>query len=542
MDTAPRWATLSSMPFRLILIDGEAQPSQLSIDGPLELGRDPHCDIRLLGDSASRYHLRLEPQSGGVLVSDHRSRNGTWIEGERLNTPALAGDGSRLSAGGATWVILAEEQLQKCIIADGGLSLKAITAAEPRPWAQGDDPAELSGLHALTRRLAALDTTNERAALLVQLCNSWMKSDRCCIVRKHQIISGSCSPRLAKRLATGQQARLLVLGQELRGQTIAAEAVGSAATLPLAEDCWLLVVRGLDGEALSSEEFLRLNRLASEASPYFAQRNPHPLSELVGTSACMQRLRERILRISQADSTVLISGESGSGKELIARCLHRASGRCDGPLVTVNCAAVAPSLFEAELFGHEKGAFSGADQARPGRIRAAHGGTLFLDEIGELPLELQAKLLRVLQEGQVEPVGAHQPISVDVRIMSATNRDLASEVAAGRFREDLFYRLDVLRIVSPALRERREDIPILAAALLERLSKQHQRPPPALSPEALRILCQESWPGNIRQLANTLERALVLSETTITPADLELSTIPTASSETPPPPPPASPK
>ena len=218
----------------------------------------------------------------------------------------------------------------------------------------------------------------------------------------------------------------------------------------------------------------------------------------------------------------MISGASGTGKELIANCLHQVSGRRAGPFIALNCAAVAASLFEAELFGHEKGAFSGADIARPGRIRAADGGTLFLDEVGELPLELQAKLLRVLQEGEVEPVGSAKPQKVNVRIISATNRALNELVEAGQFREDLFYRLDVLRIHSPDLSERMDDIPLLAEALLHRLAEQHGRPPPKLSKQAKASLSSYAWPGNVRQLANTLERAMVLADEIIESEDLEL--------------------
>ena len=198
------------------------------------------------------------------------------------------------------------------------------------------------------------------------------------------------------------------------------------------------MIRGLEQEALNQADLDRLSRLSAEVAPYFQSLQDDPLQALVGDGEAMQQLRKRLKRLGSVDSTVLISGNSGTGKELIANSLHKISGRRDGPFIALNCAAVASSLFEAELFGHEKGAFSGADIARPGRIRAADGGTLFLDEIGELPLELQAKLLRVLQEGKVEPVGSAQPIAVNVRIISATNRQLNELLEAGKFREDLF--------------------------------------------------------------------------------------------------------
>jgi len=244
---------------------------------------------------------------------------------------------------------------------------------------------------------------------------------------------------------------------------------------------------------------------------------------LVGDSEVMRQLRRRIARVAATDATVLISGESGTGKELVARALHARSGRASGPFVAVNCAAVAGELFEAELFGHEAGAFTGATAARPGRFRQAEGGTLFLDEIGELPERLQPKLLRALQEGVVEPVGGGEGVAVDVRVVAATNRDLQAEVDAGRFRTDLFYRLDVVRLVTPPLREHAEDIPELAEHLLRRAAEETGLPPLPLEPAALDRLQTAAWPGNVRQLANVLTRALIAADERIAEGHLELA-------------------
>ncbi|AKU98547.1 Response regulator of zinc sigma-54-dependent two-component system [Labilithrix luteola] len=234
-------------------------------------------------------------------------------------------------------------------------------------------------------------------------------------------------------------------------------------------------------------------------------------SGIVGQSTMLTRALGELERVARTDSTVLLGGETGTGKELFARALHEMSPRRGQPLVKVNCAAIAPSLIESELFGHEKGAFTGALQRRLGRFELAQGGTLLLDEIGELPLETQAKLLRVLQEHEVERVGGTQPIRLDVRIVAATNRDLAAEVRANRFRADLFFRLNVFPIRVPPLRERREDIPSLIDALVRALATRLRFEPKGVEEDAISYLQAYDWPGNVRELQNVLERASILA-------------------------------
>jgi two-component system response regulator PilR (NtrC family) len=237
------------------------------------------------------------------------------------------------------------------------------------------------------------------------------------------------------------------------------------------------------------------------------------LQQLVGVSAAMQQVRERIQKVARSMAPVLICGESGTGKELTARALHANSHRSSGPLVAVNCGAIPESLLETEFFGVRKGAYTGATHDREGYFQAARGGTLFLDEIGDLPLSMQSKLLRAIQERCVRPVGATQEEAVDVRIVSATHKNLAREVQEGRFRQDLYYRLNVIEIVLPPLRERREDLPALCEALLARIAAESGlRTPPALPPEALQRLQQHPLPGNVRELENLLHRAVALSE------------------------------
>jgi DNA-binding NtrC family response regulator len=233
--------------------------------------------------------------------------------------------------------------------------------------------------------------------------------------------------------------------------------------------------------------------------------------EIVGASSAYRMVRKRIEMVAPTDSTVLIQGETGTGKELIAREIHKMSRRKDQPLVRVNCATIPKELYESEFFGHVRGAFTGAIKDRVGRFEAAHGGTLFLDEIGEIPIDLQSKLLRALQEKQYERVGDERTKRADVRIIAATNRDLKQEVEAGRFREDLYYRLNVFPVQVAPLRERREDIPLLAKYFVEMLAKELKCPKPRLTEAGVAKLQSYDWPGNIRELRNVIERAIIVA-------------------------------
>ena len=243
-------------------------------------------------------------------------------------------------------------------------------------------------------------------------------------------------------------------------------------------------------------------------------------SGIVTRSPRMEDLLRQARLVADSDASVLIFGESGTGKELLARAIHRAGQRAAQPFVAVNCGAIPEALLESELFGHARGAFSGAVQAHKGLFVAADRGTIFLDEIGDMPLALQVKLLRVLQEGEVRPVGATQSAPVDVRVISATHRDLDAQRAAGEFREDLFYRLNVVSLRLPPLAERREDIPLLATHFLRRLAERYKKPVPTLAPDAMALLIAAPWPGNVRQLLNLLEQALALTTTSVIPATL----------------------
>lgn len=268
------------------------------------------------------------------------------------------------------------------------------------------------------------------------------------------------------------------------------------------------VLRDADGEVVGGVEVMRdlsdIEQLRRELE------GRHVFEDIVGRSPAMRELFRLLPDVARADVSVLIEGPSGTGKEMVAQALHRLSERAEGPFVRVNCAALPDTLLESELFGYRKGAFTDARRDHPGHFVTASGGTLFLDEIGDTSPAFQAKLLRALQEGEVQPLGAPRPVKVDVRIVSATNRDLAALVAEGAFREDLYYRLRVVPLRIPALRERPEDIPLLAEHLLQRIATARGRSPGRFHPSAMRALMDHDFPGNVRELENLIDRALVI--------------------------------
>jgi DNA-binding NtrC family response regulator len=291
-------------------------------------------------------------------------------------------------------------------------------------------------------------------------------------------------------------------------------AMRSGALDVLAKDADAAAIRSVVERAIQHGALAReVRRLRGEIE---AARG---LGEVIGESALMRQLLQMIERVAASDATVLIVGESGTGKELLARTIHRVGPRKDGPFVAFDCSALAPSLIEAELFGHEKGAFTGAARARRGLFREANGGTIFLDEIGDIDASVQNKLLRVLQEREIKPVGGDRPVQIDVRVVAATNKDLKALVGRGHFREDLYWRLAVVPIQVPPLRERKEDIPLLAAHILARrrgaaksFAGQEARYPTQITAKGLSLLQSYRWPGNIRELENVLSRAAILCD------------------------------
>jgi two-component system NtrC family response regulator len=327
---------------------------------------------------------------------------------------------------------------------------------------------------------------------------------------------------LTELLALDKQAKIVIItGQAER--SIALRAVGNGAYdiigKPADMDELKMLLKRCFYVAHLEREYLQIQQQLSNDS----------FEGMLGSNARMQAVFDTIKKVAPASAPVLILGESGTGKEMVARAIHQRSPRKDGPFVAINCSAIPESLIESELFGHEKGAFTGAHLQRKGRIEVANGGTLFLDEIGEIPLPIQVKLLRFLQEQRIERVGGRQEIAVDVRVVSATNVNLKKGMQQGTFREDLFYRIAVIQLLLPPLRERDEDISFLAQSFLQQISQEIGKTGLSFAPDALRAIQRYAWPGNVRELQNRVRRAAIMSEgKRVTPLDLELTQTETA--------------
>ena len=313
------------------------------------------------------------------------------------------------------------------------------------------------------------------------------------------------------RERTADTAVLMVSGESTLDNAFQAGHLGAYDFITKPVDPERLIAAVDEGARVSRLRRAAPDRTAADAS-----------NGILGTSSAIQALKEQIARIAPSQGRVLITGENGSGKELVAEAIHSLSKRATGPFVKLNCAAIPKDLVESELFGYEKGAFTGAVQSRKGRMELADGGTLFLDEIGDLSLDAQAKLLRAIETGEVERVGGAATTRSDVRVLAATNKDLAGAIESGEFRQDLFFRLNVLPLSVPPLRERRGDIPALAEEFLRRFSEAEGKPPKRLSDEAVEALMAYAWPGNVRELRNLMERATILVEgDTVRAVDLE---------------------
>jgi two-component system response regulator AtoC/two-component system nitrogen regulation response regulator NtrX len=330
-----------------------------------------------------------------------------------------------------------------------------------------------------------------------------------------------------KRLVGTPQAPLVIMITAYGSERLAAEAIKAGAYDYIPKPYELDELRAA---ARRAGETIELRREASRLKAELERLGSY--GELVGAGPAMRRVFEQIEKVSQTNVTVLVRGESGTGKEVVAREIHRRSARRDKPFVVTNCAAMPETLVESELFGHEKGAFTGADSRRIGKFQAADGGTLFLDEIGDMSTHTQAKVLRVLEESSFEPLGSAQPVTVDVRLISASNRDLEGDIEKENFRRDLYHRIKVVEITSPPLREHREDIPILAEHFVQLFSEKYPAGPRKFSPEAMQLLQQYDWPGNVRELRNVIESALVMaSGQEILPAHLALGTAATPTND-----------
>ncbi|HEY7818578.1 MAG TPA: sigma 54-interacting transcriptional regulator, partial [Vicinamibacteria bacterium] len=550
------------MPAKLIAMEGPLA----GITFPLEsetttLGREPGNDIVIEAQWVSRRHCEIRTTPEGFAIADCGSHNGTSVNGVPIKERTLHG-GDRIALGGASFLFVENGGE----IAAAGLELDDAPFPERKTVELRSDeavylnPARIES-PSLSKVLSMIQTIGatvdetlaarvldrffeivpaERGAVVVgsnaeeleplamrggraaeghfPMSRTVLKkvfSDRTALLSNH--VGSELS---AKSLLSSNVTNLLCLPMVTEGRVVGAiylDRSTSGGEFPASLLELLMGLASIAAGALERSRQLGRLRVLNRR----VQEELHLVHEMVGESPKLREAQRILGRAAPTDSTVLIEGESGTGKELAARAIHLNSPRRDGPLVKVDCTALNENLLASELFGHEKGAFTGAIQQKKGKLEIAHGGTVFLDEIGELPLPLQAHLLRVLQDRAFERVGGTRPIPVDIRLVAATNRDLAQEVKNGNVREDLFYRLNVVRLSLPPLRDRREDIELLAQYYASEHGKRVKRRIAGVSPEALAILQRHDWPGNIRELANVLERAVVLGTTElILPDDL----------------------
>jgi Nif-specific regulatory protein len=554
------------MNLRVSFVSGPLRGSATPVPAEgLRLGRAQECDVPIADLTLSRRHCSLEVRDGHAWIVDAGGRNGTFVNEERVTERRLD-VGDRVRIGETTFVIEAEPPGASAAGAwESGATVELdpaasryLPAAVTDATAIVEPPKSAAAGGRTTRDLRALlafahglQPIRERALFhrfLLDALTDLFRADLAalCLFRP-----GNEAPEVVQRPSPGrgvltpsatvlQRVRELgraVLTNDVRADaelhdahSVAFSQVRSLLCAPLLigadvkgalyvastrvgfffeqDDLELIAaVAGLTGVAF--ENIGHLEWLGNEVTRA-AREAPAASYGLVGDSAGMHALVRFITKAARVDTTVLILGESGTGKELVARAIHQGSPRAGRPFVSLNCAALPENLLESELFGFEAGAFSDARRPKPGRLELANGGTLFLDEVGELSLGAQAKLLRAIQEREVDRLGGTRPVRVDIRLVAATNRDLADAVRSGAFRSDFYHRLNVLSVTVPPLRDRRSDIPLLAAHFLDQLRGSADRRVDGFSAEARDCLMRYSWPGNVRELQNTIERAVVL--------------------------------
>jgi two-component system response regulator HydG len=534
--------------------DGRPAVCGLHPDRPAILGRSLECAIVLNDEHVSRRHAEITLEDGRWLIRDLDTPNGTRVNGQRIQGAAILEDGQEVAIGGVVVRFVmgsAPNGVPQSMPAFAELDRDAASLIDPSaPTLHADELNALcrfmslcleeSDPQALIARALQIIYTQTKATVAGFLSFDPDEPLPKIVVPEAHRVNLHLSRHLTQRAQAEGQSVWLQAGPR-PGQSTSESLVGftDAMCFPLraeggvlgavhvykADQCFierdLRFCEILTGHLADT---LRLHRMRRTLEAENSRLRSHaPVSdEIIGVSSVIQNLHQLINRAAVQLFTVLIMGESGSGKELVALALHRQSPRREGPLVVLNCAAIAPTLIEAELFGYRKGAFTGADRDHPGLFQQADEGTLFLDEIGELPLDCQAKLLRVIEGKGFRPVGATAEIKVDVRIVAATHRDLAKEVRESRFREDLNFRLQVIPIRVPPLREHAEDIPALVDFFLARLAVECRRKI-RLTESALRRLQSYSWPGNVRQLRSVLECSVALSDRdTLDAADLRM--------------------
>jgi len=479
-------------------------------EGEFVIGRDEKADLSLPDPLVSRRHCVIHH----LQVHECGSLNGTRLNGKPVTGGEPLRHGDRIDVGETALVLLTE--------ADAGIQTDSVPARAPKVTLLANSNVLLASLIEGAGALCKLRDTASVQRQIFSFIFSGTPADRAALsldgAWTYRDRGGMEKPFPVDREAPGAALCIPIETPGKRGLVYAevCEPDSSFNTGHAELLTGMAAIAGLAFEHASIIEQL-------EAQNSRLRQDLDVRHEMVGDSPAMATVAARIAQVAPVDTTVLIQGETGTGKELVARAIHRNSSRAGKPFVALNCGAMSESLIESELFGYERGAFTGATMQKKGLIEEASGGTLFLDEVGELPLALQVKLLRVLQEREIRRLGGTKSIAVDIRLIAATNRDLRKEVLEKRFREDLFYRLNVVGIQTPPLRERREDIPASASHLVRKLAKKLGRAMQGTSKEAEALLMQYSWPGNVRELENVIERAIVLGAgPVIRPEDLPL--------------------
>lgn len=548
---------------RLVAISGRLTGATFSlVEEEIVLGREASATVCIADGSVSRRHCRIQKQGDEFVLTDLESLNGSFINGVPVKARALQ-HGDRVRLGDSQFLFLVQEgdapstssdiKFHEQALSDSTVQLRLDEAL----FLMARD---LTALMKISTKINAIHGLEELQKTLLELLFEVVPAQRGAI-----LLSDDESPAFASlfgldrvrgadvtikvsRTVTQKVMRervALLTNQPANDSALASESVIS--DQPASVLCVPVVMLGrtigviyLDASepgVLFDKDHLHLvTAIAGIAAvaienarhiEWLEGENQRLLSDvniehnMVGESPPMQQLYQLISRVAPADSTVLISGESGTGKELAARAIHKNSRRANKAFVAVNCAALAENLLESELFGHERGAFTGAVAQKKGRLEIADGGTVFLDEVGEIPPSIQVKLLRVLQEREFERVGGTRPLKVDIRLIAASNKNLEEAIEQGTFRQDLFYRLNVVAVEMPPLRDRREDIPLLASYFVEKYSARCNRRVRNITPEARAHLTSYDWPGNVRELENAIERAIVLGTTEqVLPEDL----------------------
>lgn len=559
---------------RLEAVSGPLKGKLFLLTGDeVSIGRDPSNEISLLDSLVSRRHCVIRKEENAFRLRDLESRNNTFVSGVPVGDRVLVhGDQIRVGnsilifqgpssesipgnaslqldptpvPGAATVILRKEDALYLQPSRPEGLPATAKTVRDLNVLLDFSRTLNsVRGLAALQEKVLeavlAIVPADQAAVLLTENGVAGFSSNFSSIVDRNRRLGPNqpihASQTILKRVL---EENLAVLSNDVQSddayrdaESLLERRVHSVLAVPLEVQDKVLGVMYLDASspgarfdsdllqlvttlgniaALAIENARHLERLGGENRRLHEELNLH--HSMIGESKAMHEVYGFVSRVAGRDSTVLISGESGTGKELVARAVHMNSARADKPFVAINCAAITETLLESELFGHERGAFTGAVSQKKGKLEVAEGGTVFLDEIGELAVPMQAKLLRVLQEREFERVGGTRPIKLDVRLIAATNRDLKEASRTGAFRPDLYYRLNVVSLHMPALRERREDIPMLAAFFAAHYGEKVKRRVAGISPGARACLMRYEWPGNVRELENAIERAVVLGST-----------------------------